>query len=166
LNQKEGNLSGRKTNQTQMKTSSTEQEKIVYYSNGNEVTITDSGLTVKKRLYQLSGISGHSLSIVAPARIPYIVLMGLSVIIFFIGVFNILPTAAALTPMAVMVTGALLFAAGFVVVIMKKEKYAVKIITAEGEKNVVVSQSREYVNQIVAALNRAFLDLTSNQKKK
>lgn len=149
-----------------MKKSSTETEKILYYSNGDAVTITDAGLTINKTHYQLNGISGHSLSIVAPVRVPYIVLMSISVIVFFCGAFNILPSGVAFTPLAAMITGAVIFATAFVVVMTKKEKYAVKIITMEGEKNVVVSHSREYVTHIVAALNRAFLDLTTSQKKK
>ncbi len=37
-----------------------------------------------------------------------------------------------------------------------KERYAVSITTAEGERNVVVSDRKEYITQIVHALNEAF----------
>ena len=36
------------------------------------------------------------------------------------------------------------------------ERYAVSITTAEGEKNVVISKRKEYITQIVHALNEAF----------
>jgi len=46
-----------------------------------------------------------------------------------------------------------------------REKYAVQIITAEGEKNVVISRSREYISKIEDALNRASLDWATSGKK-
>jgi ABC-type amino acid transport substrate-binding protein len=64
-----------------------------------------------------------------------------------------------------MTGGVLLVLAGIFVMLRLREKYAVRIITAEGEKNLVVSQSREYISQIVDALNRAFLDLMTSGKK-
>ena len=134
---------------------STKTQEVLYYSKGNEVMISDSGFKVKKTIYQLSGISGHCLSIVAPARIPYVVLMTMSLIIFSCGAFNILPLSNSL----VMSTGVVLFAACLIALIMAKEKYAVKIITAKGEKNVVVSEDHEYISQIVSALNRANFEM-------
>jgi hypothetical protein len=52
------------------------------------------------------------------------------------------------------------------VMLRLREKYAVRIYTAEGEKNVVVSASREYISQIIDALNRAFLDLVKSKSRK
>jgi hypothetical protein len=134
---------------------STQTQEILYYSKGNEVMITGSGFKVKKTHYQLSGISGHSLSIISPARVPYVVLLVTGSIIFACGAFNILPSANSL----VLALGIVLFTAGLLGAIRAKEKYAVKIITAAGEKNVVVSQDHEYVSQIVSALNRANFDM-------
>jgi hypothetical protein len=67
---------------------------------------------------------------------------------------------------SVMMTGGvLLLLAGLFIMLKQREKYAVRISTAEGEKDVVVSTSREYVNQIVDALNRAYLDLIQKPDK-
>ena len=52
--------------------------------------------------------------------------------------------------------GGALFLMGILVLAVTRERYAVRIATAEGEKNAVVSNKREYVAQIVDALNRAF----------
>ena len=41
-------------------------------------------------------------------------------------------------------------------VLLVRERYAVRIATAEGEKNAVVSEKKEYITQIVDALNEAF----------
>jgi xanthosine utilization system XapX-like protein len=52
--------------------------------------------------------------------------------------------------------GAGLALIGLIILLMARERYAVRIQTAEGEKNAVVSYKREYVAQIVDALNTAF----------
>jgi len=54
------------------------------------------------------------------------------------------------------VAGSLLILIGILVIGLIRERYAVRIATAEGEKNVIVSPSKEYVKQIVDALNVAF----------
>jgi len=45
---------------------------------------------------------------------------------------------------------------GLIVMVIVRERYAVRIATAEGEKNAVVSNKKEYIAQIVNALNEAF----------
>lgn len=56
----------------------------------------------------------------------------------------------------------LLSAGAFVILVsvlimgLMHERYAVRISTAEGEKDVIVSKQKEYVAQIISALNRAF----------
>ena len=45
---------------------------------------------------------------------------------------------------------------GIIVLAIVRERYAVRIATAEGEKNAVVSDKKEYISQIVNALNEAF----------
>ena len=45
---------------------------------------------------------------------------------------------------------------GILVLAIVRERYAVRIATAEGEKNAVVSERKEYISQIVNALNEAF----------
>jgi hypothetical protein len=62
--------------------------------------------------------------------------------------------------------GAGLFVAGCLVLGFMKDRYAIRIATAEGEKNVLVSPRREYVAQVVDALNKAFLTLVSPKQEK
>ena len=52
--------------------------------------------------------------------------------------------------------GAALLVIGILILALSRERYAVRIATAEGEKNAIVSYKREYIAQIVDALNRAF----------
>lgn len=149
---------------------------MLYYTDGHDVTVTDAGFKVKNTLYQLSGISRHGFSIIAPHRAPYTVLLAVGVIVFACGAFNILPSTwhqqvtifglSVIVNAVVMTAGSVIFGVGMLLMLRLREKYAVRIYTAEGEKNVVVSPSREYISQIIDALNRAFLDLMKSKSRK
>ena len=153
-----------------------ETNRMLYYTDGHDVMITDSGFRVRNTLYQLNGITRHGFSIISPQRAPYAILLILGALIFTCGVLNLLPPSWTLTvtvlgfPVAmnslVMTLGSMLFGLGILIMFRMREKYAVRIFTAEGEKNVVVSQSREYISQIVDALNRAFLDLLKTRGRR
>jgi len=152
-----------------------ETNNTLYYTDGHQVTITDSGIKVKKTLYRLNGISRHGLSIISPPRIPFLVFIGLGTCLFIMGAMNLVPSTwntyvhifsfSFLVVSLLMTGGVVLVLTGIFIMLRVREKYAVQIITAEGEKNVVVSRSREYVIQIVDALNRAFLDLMTSRGK-
>lgn len=150
-------------------------EKTLYYTDGHEVSVTDAGFKVRKHLYNLTGITRHGLSVIYPPRMPFAALIVIGSIAFICGAANFIPAAwktyvnvfgfSFLANSLVMIAGILAFLIGLVVMLKLREKYAVRIATAEGEKNVVVSGSREYIKQIVDALNRAFLDLTTQRMK-
>lgn len=146
-----------------------EADRILYYTDGHQVTISDTGFKVKNTLYRLSGITRHRFLIITPPRIPSTVLMVIGTILFICGAMNFIPSAwskdvvilgfSLIINSVVMASGAFLLLAGLLIMLKLREKYAVRIFTAEGERNVVVSQSREYITQIIDALNRAFMDL-------
>ena len=149
---------------------------MLYYTDGHDVTVTDAGFKVKNTLYQLNGITRHGFSIIAPHRAPFGVLLVLGAVVFGCGAFNVLPANwhqqvtvfgfSVIVNAVVMTAGSIIFGAGMLVMLRLREKYAVRIYTAEGEKNVVVSGSREYISQIIDALNRAFLDLMKTKSRK
>jgi hypothetical protein len=153
-----------------------ETDKTLYYTDGHQVTITDSGFKVRNTFYELSGITRHRFSIIAPPRIPSLVLMIAGIFTFMCGALNFLPAkwsgnvhilgVPLLFNSVVMIAGVLFLLLGVLVLLRMREKYAVRIFTAEGEKNVVVSKSREYISQIVDALNRAFMDMVKQPKRK
>jgi len=62
--------------------------------------------------------------------------------------------------------GAGLLVVGSLVLGFMKDRYAIRIATAEGEKNVLVSPRREYVAEVVDALNKAFMTLVSPKRGK
>jgi hypothetical protein len=97
---------------------------------------------------------------------PAFVLMVMGVLILMSGVLNLVPVnyLPSLEPWGVTLSGkAILLSAGAFMTLVSvlimgllHEKYAVRISTAEGEKDVIVSKQKEYVTQIINALNRAF----------
>lgn len=150
-------------------------EKTLYYTDGHEVSVTDAGFKVRRHLYNLTGITRHGLSVIYPPRVPFVTLIVVGTVIFICGAMNFIPSTwktnvslfgfSFLTNSLLMVGGIIIFLTGLVVMLKVREKYAVRILTAEGEKNVVVSTSHDYIKQIVDALNRAFLDLTTKRMK-
>lgn len=130
--------------------------------------ITNDGLKVKSSFYKLSNITQHELAVLRPQRIPTIILMVVGIAIFLSGTLNVIPESwnpnvnilgfTILVHSLLMAGGILFLCAGIALLIMQKEKYAVHITTPEGEKNVVISHSRDYIKDVVYGLNRAYLD--------
>jgi len=147
----------------------------VLYTDGHEVTVTESVFTVKNTMYQLKGITNHGFLIIRPHRLPplFTVLLGAAMI--SLGALQAVPNSIMsdfvfhsfrVSANAVATgLGAGLLVAGCVAFGLMKVRYAIRIATAEGEKNVVISKRREYVAQILDALNKAFLTLVSPKKE-
>ncbi|HEY9048913.1 MAG TPA: DUF6232 family protein [Ohtaekwangia sp.] len=137
----------------------------VLYTDGHDVTVTDSTFRVKSTSYSLKGIIKYGLLIMRPQRLPGILLLLLGLILVFCGFIDLFPANAFGEIRAdeeyinantlVMSAGAALMVIGTLVAVMIRERYAVRIATAEGEKNAVVSHRKEYIAQIVNALNEA-----------
>lgn len=148
----------------------------LYYTDGHQVTITDSGFKVKNTVYRLNGITRHRFSVIHPKRIPSTILIIIGTIGFACGAMNFIPNTwstsvnvwgfSLIINSIIMVGGTIFFLAGVFIMLNLKKKYAVKIFTAEGERNVVISHSREYISQILDALNRAFADLMDTKSEK
>jgi hypothetical protein len=151
-------------------------DEILYYTDGHQVVVTNSFIKVRKTLYQLRGITRHGLYIVHPPRVYQLALLVLGAVVFVCGSLNLIPTTwpkqvilfdfLISTNMLLMSMGVILFAGGMMILWMLKDKYAVRIHTAEGEKDLIVSESKEYISMIVEALNRAYLNLTKAPEKK
>ena len=141
------------------------QDKILY-TDGHDVTITDTLFMVRNMEYRLVGITKHGLHIVKPHRLPGYLLFILGAILLVCGMMNLWPSNVVpamqflertISGSAIVIgAGAFLAVIGILIIGLLRERYAVRIATAEGEKDVIVSSQKEYVNQIVNALNRAF----------
>jgi hypothetical protein len=143
----------------------------ILYTDGHEVTVTDSTFRVRKHSYRLDGITRHGFSIIKPSRIPAFIMSGVGLLVLAMGISNLRPQINfTITLLSIPITlntllvigGCALIFMGTMLAVLTKERYGVKIVTAEGEKNVIVSDRREYVTMIVDALNKAFIK-TVNQ---
>jgi hypothetical protein len=136
----------------------------VIYTDGRDVVVTDSTLKVKNASYRLNGITKLCLWTIRPDRWPGILLLLLGIVAIACGYMGVLPADLSIqtnngsldSNMVALWIGIALAVIGILVLALSKEKYAVRIGTAEGEKNAIVSYKREYIAQIVDALHSAF----------
>jgi hypothetical protein len=138
----------------------------ILYTDGRDVTITDTEFQVRKMAYQLRGITKHGMHIVKPFRLPGILLFLLGAFLIVTSILGLLP-ANFVSPVEVagvqfsgntimILIGVAIVFISILIIGLLRERYAVRIATAEGEKDVIVSNQREYVSQIIGALNKAF----------
>ena len=139
----------------------------IFYTDGQDIVVTLSTLQVRDRFYSLKNIKKHSMAILQPARLPGIILFITGVALALCGMANAFPRewvsqvgmfADGTDTNAIMQwTGTALTVIGLIVTIVLRERYAVRISTAEGEQDAVVSTRREYIREIIDALNRAYM---------
>lgn len=136
----------------------------VIYTDGRDVTVTDSALKVKNTSYKLSGITKLSFWTIRADRWPGVLLLLLGLAAAVLGFMRVVPAdmnmqtdggIVSANTLAIWV-GIALAVIGLLVLMMAHDRYAVRIGTAEGEKNAVVSRKREYIAQIVDAVHSAF----------
>jgi hypothetical protein len=139
----------------------------VFYTDGHEVIVTDSTFKVNKREYKLLGITRHGLLTIKPHRAPGIFTLIIGLLLLAIGAYELLP-ATTIGEVRIanrfinandltVVMGSIIAFAGLMMLVLAKPKYAVRISTAEGESNAVISRQQEYIRQIIDGLNRAFI---------
>src|ERR1041385_6256841 len=110
-----------------------ETNKRLYYTDGHDVMITDSGFRVKNSLYQLNGITRHGFSIISPHRTPYAIMMILGAVIFICGAFRLFPSSWMYSAVIlkfqvaadslVMTLGSVVFGLGMLTMLRVREKY-------------------------------------------
>ncbi|MBA4053395.1 MAG: hypothetical protein C0490_01660 [Marivirga sp.] len=145
-------------------------DKIIY-TDGHTVTVTDSMFQVNKTEYKLNGITKHGLYVLKPHRLPGVFMVLVGIVLIIIGLAKLVPegwlndviinNTLIQASTVVLVTGALIAFVGVLFVGLIRERYAVRIATAEGEKNVVISPHKEYITQIVDAISSAYRYISS-----
>ena len=138
----------------------------VLYTDGHDVTVTDTMFHVRNMSYHLIGITKHGLHIIRPHRLPGFLMVIVGILVLVSGMLNLVPKnfIPSVNAFGIFLSGnAILLGGGAAIVLigvliigLLREQYAVRIATAEGEKDVVISKQKEYVTQIINALNRAF----------
>lgn len=148
--------------------------KTLYFTDGNSVVVTNSSLQVKNAVYPLANIYSHKVSVVSPKRVSSTIFMGIGILVFICGAMNLLPSTLTgstsilgftiIKNALIMVTGIAILLCAMVIMFLLKEKYVVSLSTSRGEKQIIVSRKREYVNEIIDALNHACLDLIKKSR--
>lgn len=137
----------------------------ILYTDGHNVTVTDSKLQVKKHEYMLNGVTKCAVTVIKPNRTPAVVSLLIGIGLIVAGLLTLIPSGifpdlaignklVGPNTMSVWI-GTALALVGLLILGVSRERYAVRIATAEGEKDAVVSNRREYINQIVDAINQA-----------
>lgn len=145
----------------------------VIYTNGRDVTVTDSTLEVRNTKYRLKGIIKYSFSVLRSERIPCVLLLILSTVLMVCGFLNTFPNPEGVSihgqyygiNLIAIYVGAFLSIVAILLLIVLRERYSVRISTAEGEKDAVVSPHKEYITQIIDALNRATMKYIDPAKR-
>ena len=136
----------------------------ILYTDGHDVTVTDSTLLVKNHEYKLNGVTRCALMVLQPKRAPGALLLLIGLTFVALGILNmmspyfapvVINNKAYNMDLVAIWAGGFLALVGIVALAIVRERYAVRIATAEGEKDAVVSSRKEYVTQIVDAINQA-----------
>jgi hypothetical protein len=153
---------------TKLKTLFMIADKIFYADAHEHIIVTDSTFIVKDKEYNIPSIRDHIIREVKPVPFIGVVMTIGGALIALSGMFRII-TFSFIPPVTVMsrtidsywwaiLIGTLLLFTGMLLILIVKPKYALHISTAEGaEDDVIISPKREYIRQIIDALNRAFM---------
>ncbi len=135
------------------------------YTDGHGVKVTNSEFITGKTSYKLEGIVNATTEIIRASVVPAIFLILLGIAGIITGVLHLYPsqqldfiswgTVIMTANRLAVVIGAFLFIVGIILSFSIRDKYAVHIITAEGHKEAVISKKKDYINQIVRALEKA-----------
>lgn len=139
-------------------------EQSVIYTDGHGVKVTTTEFITAHANYLIAGISRVRIHAIKASKIPGVVLLllGLAAMVasaihlfnsmdvqpFYIGTILLTANRVAFA------VGLVLLLAGIISMAAMRDKYAVNITTAEGEKEPVVSLKQDYITQIVTALQK------------
>jgi len=111
------------------------------------------------------------MAILQPVRLPGIIMFIVGVAVALCGMANALPSdtfqrlglaEGVDANYLAQWTGTALTVLGLVLTVMLRERYAIRIATEEGEQDAVISTKREYIREILDALNRAYMIMDMN----
>jgi cytochrome c biogenesis protein CcdA len=137
----------------------------VIYTDGHGVKVTPHHFIVGNTDYRVEGITSARLFTVRDGGGFAIFLIVLGLIGIAAGFLNAfypntitnleIGSTALDTQQVAIIIGTVLILFGIIILAFTHDKYAVRITTAEGIKDALVSSKKDYVSQIVAALHVA-----------
>lgn len=137
----------------------------IIYTDGHGTKVTTQEFITRNATYLIRGIMEARMNQTKTSLIPSITLLVLGAIAFIAGYFQLL-NHEEIVQFRVgemdMTLNRIASLAGFIFIILgliglalRHKKYSVHIRTAEGEKDPLVSTKKDYVSQIVSAINTA-----------
>lgn len=135
------------------------------YTDGQGVKITDSTFYVHRQQYSIDGIKDIKLLKMPSRKAPGIILFLIGFTLMLLGSLDTFGNMAYTTTenivtldgnMIAIVAGVIFVVLAIFVSVLVKSKYAIKIVTVEGEKRPLESKNKEYVAHVVNALKRAY----------
>lgn len=138
----------------------------VIYTDGHGVRVTPSQFIVGKTEYLLRGITNIRMYTIKANLAPAVtlIIVGIaSAISGFMRVFRENTQAVSIdettktmgTNEIAMLIGGVLFLAGVIWALVSHERYSVRLTTAEGETDALVSTKKDYVGQVINAVQHA-----------
>jgi hypothetical protein len=137
----------------------------VLYTDGHGIKVTTVNFSTGKATYRIDGILNAHMKLIRGRYAPalFAIVLGFAGIIA--GALHLIPDQN-MQPLSVagmvlslntiaIILGAVLLAIGVIILSMQHDRYSVHIVTAEGEKDPIVSEKKDYVGQIVSALEYA-----------
>ena len=137
----------------------------VIYTDGHGTKVTTQEFITGNATYLIRGIMEARMNQIKTSLLPAITLLVLGTIAFIAGYFQLLNQEEVvqfrigemnmtLDRIATLV-GFVFIILGLIGLALRHKKYSVHIRTAEGEKDPLVSTKKDYVSQIVSAINTA-----------
>jgi hypothetical protein len=128
------------------------QEEVTYYSDG-AITVSSTRAVLGGKTYAMANITSVSMGEKPANRAPaiFIVLLGaMGVLLAGMGLFD--------NGSAWYAIGGVLMALGIILAVAAKGQYMVRIGSASGEADALVSQSKGHIAEIVDAMNQAIVE--------
>lgn len=135
------------------------------YIDGKGTRVTSREFITRDAIYLIKGIIDARMNQVKTSAVPAIFCIVAGLLAFSLGAFHLLrgqPGDAfhigsiLLTPNRIAVLlGFFILFSGIAGLLMRHKKYAVHIITTEGERDTVISTKKIYVRRIVLAIRKA-----------
>jgi len=137
----------------------------VLYTDGHGIKVTTLNFFTGKTTYKIDGILNARMNLIKAHYAPALLLLLVGFAGIMTGALHLIPDSV-MQPFIVsgivitvnvlsIILGAFLLISGVILIAVQHDRYSVHIVTAEGEKDPIVSEKKDYVSQIVSALDYA-----------
>lgn len=126
-------------------------QETIYYQD-ESIIVTNTRAVLGTKTYAMANITSVSMGVIPANRVPGIVLALIGLAIAGCACSVVGKDAAS-----VIVFGLIVLGLGIAIAAAPKTRYVVKIGSASGEANALVSKDKEYIQKIVNAVNEAII---------